>query len=138
MDSQAFTHHFLTKSLSYLHQVLKGICEGRATILPHQVCHPITINVMEGIKKALSEQLHNLAFFTFICSSDFTNPSMTGCIPEVDLLSNDATQYTNFVITSHNHYVLHHDDMDCHHHNAWVERYLIAMRCLSVAPRIAL
>ena len=43
------------------------------TILHHQVCHPIANDVMKGIKKALSVQLHNLAFFTFICSSEFTN-----------------------------------------------------------------
>ena len=69
----AVTHHFLTKCLSCLHQVLKSICKGRDTILHHQVCHPITIDVMKGIKKALSEQLYSLVSI-FVCSSDFTNP----------------------------------------------------------------
>ena len=72
VDSLVVTHHFFTKCLSCLHQVLKGICKGRDTI-HHQVCCPITIDVMKRIKKALSEQLHNLVFSTFICSSDFTN-----------------------------------------------------------------
>ena len=74
MDSLTITHNFLTKCLSCLHQILKGICEGRDTILRHQVCHPIAIDVMKGIKKALSEQLHNLVFSTFVGISDFTNP----------------------------------------------------------------
>ena len=65
---------FPYKMLLQLHQVLKGICKDRVTISPHQVCHSIAIDVMKGIKKALSEQPHNLAFFTFLGSSEFTNP----------------------------------------------------------------
>ena len=87
VKSLEFTHHFLTKCISHLHQVLKGIRKDRVTILP-QVCHPITIEVMKGIKKALSEQSHN---FTFLGSSEFTNPSTTGCNPVVHLLPNDVT-----------------------------------------------
>ena len=119
--------------------------QGRVNILPHQVCHPITIKVMKRIKKALSEQPHDLAFLAFLGSIEFTKPAITGCNPEVHLLTNIVTmdnkicnQHTSFYNPSYNHYVLHHHYMDYHYHNAWVERHFIAMRCLSVAPRIVL
>ena len=90
-ESLAFTHHFLTKYFSRLHRILKSICKDRVTISPHQVCHPIIIDVMKGIEKALSEQPYNLAFFMFLGSNEFTNPSITGGHHEVHLLTNDVT-----------------------------------------------
>ena len=66
-----FTLHFLKKSLILIRVYAKTEV---ATILPHQVSHPILIKVTKGIKKALSEQRHNLVLFTFLCSSEFTNP----------------------------------------------------------------
>ena len=73
VDPLAVTHDFLIKHLSCIHQVLKGICEGRDNWLHHKVYHPIAISIMKEIKKALSEQLHDLVS-TFVCISDFTKP----------------------------------------------------------------
>ena len=83
-----------------LHQVLKGIKKEKAASSPPRVRRPITIQIMEGIKKVLVKQPHDyhnimmwaaccIAFFGFLRSSEFTTPSTTEYDPEVHLSTSD-------------------------------------------------
>ena len=93
---------FQDQLIPRLLQVMKGIRKQTAISRPPRICLPITTDIMQGIHKVLHNKPASysskmiwaaccMAFFGFLCSSEFTVPSQHCYDPETHLSLSDIT-----------------------------------------------